>query len=120
MVKEIVTTEKGLRPETREKLVQLGSTESINRFQIDGNANMELVLSDLVPERSEDELELSEIRSARAARNKRATEDWHNHNKLEASKRQKFISGVQFNWQFCFFSKIACSVFFTANILFLI
>lgn len=96
IVREIVSSEKELRDETREKLAMLSNAGRYSRgnFESPGdrlntinemNSTGSLLASfDLTTERTEEELELSVMRSSRPARAKRTSEGGLN---LDSSKR---------------------------------
>jgi hypothetical protein len=93
-----VSAEKDIRDETREKLAMLSNTGRYSRgnFESPGdrlntinelNSTGSLLASfDLTTERTEEELELSVMRSSRAPRAKRTSEGMYN---LDNSKRYK-------------------------------
>lgn len=107
IVREIVSAEKDIRDETREKLAMLSNTGRYSRGNFDSpgdrlntinelNSTGSLLASfDLTTERTEEELELSVMRSSRAPRGKRTSEGMYN---LDNSKRYKASSNreVQF------------------------
>lgn len=98
IVRDIVSNEKEIRDETREKLAMLSNTGRYSRgnFESPGdrlntinelNSTGSLLASfDLTTERTEEELELSVMRSSRPARAKRTSEGGVN---LDNSKRYK-------------------------------
>lgn len=98
IVRDIVSSEKEIRDETREKLAMLSNTGRYSRgnFESPGdrlntinelNSTGSLLASfDLTTERTEEELELSVMRSSRPARAKRTSEGGVN---LDNSKRYK-------------------------------
>lgn len=99
IVREIVSAEKEIKDETREKLAMLSSTGRYSRgnFESPGdrlntinelNSTGSLLASfDLTTERTEEELELSVMRSSRPVRAKRASEGLAYN--LDSSKRYK-------------------------------
>ncbi|XP_045034832.1 rac GTPase-activating protein 1 isoform X1 [Daphnia magna] len=99
IVREIVSAEKDIRDETREKLAMLSNTGRYSRgnFESPGdrlntinemNSTGSLLASfDLTTERTEEELELSVMRSSRAPRSKRPSEGMCYN--LDNSKRYK-------------------------------
>lgn len=99
IVREIVSAEKDIRDETREKLAMLSNTGRYSRgnFESPGdrlntinemNSTGSLLASfDLTTERTEEELELSVMRSSRAPRSKRPSEGMCYN--LDSSKRYK-------------------------------
>ncbi|XP_046462903.1 rac GTPase-activating protein 1-like [Daphnia pulex] len=101
VVREIVSAEKDIRDETREKLAMLSNTGRYSRGNFDSpgdrlntinelNSTGSLLASfDLTTERTEEELELSVMRSSRAPRGKRTSEGMYN---LDNSKRYKASS----------------------------
>ena len=101
IVREIVSTEKDIRDETREKLAMLSNTGRYSRGNLESpgdrlntinelNSTGSLLASfDLTTERTEEELELSVMRSSRAPRAKRTSEGMYN---LDNSKRYKSSS----------------------------
>ena len=98
IVREIVSAEKDIKDETREKLAMLSNTGRYSRGNFDSpgdrlntinemNSTGSLLASfDLTTERTEEELELSVMRSSRPARTKRTSEGCYN---LDTSKRRK-------------------------------
>lgn len=99
VVREIVSAEKDLRDETKEKLAMLSSTGRYSRgnFESPGdrlntinelNSTGSLLASfDVTTERTEEELELSVMRSSRAPRMKRTSEGGYPNS--ENSKRYR-------------------------------
>ena len=122
IVREIVSTEKDIRDDTREKLAMLSNTGRYSRgnFESPGdrlntinelNSTGSLLASfDLTTERTEEELELSVMRSSRAPRAKRTSEGMYN---LDNSKRYKSSSNreVQSKIFLVFSVYIFCFVF---------
>ena len=86
VVRDIVTTEKNLRDETREKLAMISSAGRYSKSNYDSPGNYLEPISelnstgsmlasfDITNDRTEDELELSMVRSSRAARMKRVSD----------------------------------------------
>jgi len=98
VVREIVSSEKDIKDETREKLGIISNTWRYSRGfespgdrlntinELDSTGSM-LASFDITTERTEEELELSMVRSSRAARMKRASDALENN--LDSSKRRR-------------------------------
>lgn len=101
VVREIVTSEKNLRDDTREKLAMLSSTGRFSKGHFDSpcdrldtinelNSTGSILASfDITGDRSDDEMELSMVRSSRAARMKRASDQIHMPLNSESTKRRR-------------------------------
>jgi Rac GTPase-activating protein 1 len=124
-VRDIVSSEKDIKDETREKLALLSSTARYSRgFDSPGdrlntinemNTTGSLLASfDITTERTEEELELSMVRSSRPSRMKRASEGAYV-NTESSNKRYKSSKEVlTFYLVFLFFSVyklVICSFF---------
>ena len=108
MVREIVTSEKNLRDDTREKLAMLSSTGRFSKGHFDSpcdrldtinelNSTGSILASfDITGDRSDDEMELSMVRSSRAARMKRASDQIHMPLNSESTKRRRSSRDVIF------------------------
>ena len=111
IVRDIVSSEKDIKDETREKLALLSSTGRYSRgFDSPGdrlntinelNTTGSLLASfDITTERTEEELELSMVRSSRPSRMKRASEgayvNTESSNKRYKSSKEVFIDCTHF------------------------
>ena len=124
MVKQIVSTDQNIAEETRDKLVSISSIESYSRYDLESPGNhlidstseeiessTQSILSslDITSEKTDEDLELSAVRSVREFRTRGAT-DTLTVNNSRANKRPNQVSSHA--WCNFHLSCFSCSLWF--------